>query len=115
MEDDGTAFTSEGDDDETNSEEEERNGSEKELVQVSKGPTTASEGTKHTENLSSTLRKTRDEDRKKGQAVSKQIVRLYYTFYINSTNFNRRRFGIRYLTHASACRRPFLQEIDSHP
>ncbi|KAG1746746.1 apoptosis-antagonizing transcription factor [Suillus paluster] len=36
--------------------------------------TTLSEEAKHTENLSSTLRKTRDEDRKKGKAVSKQIA-----------------------------------------
>lgn len=71
MEDHGTDYSSEERDDETNSEEE-RDKSE-EPVQAPKGGAESS-GVNHTENLSSTLRKTRDEDRKKGKAVSKQIV-----------------------------------------
>lgn len=42
--------------------------------------TTSYEDPKHTENLSSTLCKMRDEDRKKGKAVSKQIVWLIVLF-----------------------------------
>lgn len=72
MEDHGTDYSSEERDDETNSEEE-RDKSEEEPVQAPKGGAESS-GVNHTENLSSTLRKTRDEDRKKGKAVSKQIV-----------------------------------------
>jgi len=87
MEDHGTDCSSEvdDDDDETNNEEE-REKSEEELVQAPKGAT-ASSGTKHIENLSSTLRKTRDEDRKKGQAVSKQIVWLCCTRWTLLTTF----------------------------
>lgn len=94
MEDNGSDYGSEGDDDGTSSELE-RDEDEEELDNkipssqsepesepdtptisttfAAKSPTSY-EDPKHTENLSSTLRKTRDEDRKKGKAVSKQIA-----------------------------------------
>ncbi|KAG2141350.1 TRAUB-domain-containing protein [Suillus clintonianus] len=95
MEYDDSDYGSEGDDDEPGSElepdedEEQSDGdvpfSQNESESEPDAPTpipvtvaakiaTSSEDPKHTENLSSTLRKTRDEDRKKGKAVSKQIA-----------------------------------------
>jgi protein AATF/BFR2 len=102
MEDDGSDYGSEGDDDGTSSElgrdedEEELNNEnpsfQSELESEPDTPTISTsfaakstmsyEDPKHTENLSSTLRKTRDEDRKKGKAVSKQIVRLIVLFIL---------------------------------
>ncbi|KAG2366961.1 apoptosis-antagonizing transcription factor [Suillus spraguei] len=95
MEYDDSDYGSDGDDDETGSELE-RDEDEEELVNkvpssqsepesepdaqmlisttVATKSTTSSEDPKHSENISLTLRKTRDEDRKKGKAVSKQIA-----------------------------------------
>ncbi|KAG0709154.1 apoptosis-antagonizing transcription factor [Suillus ampliporus] len=99
MEYDDADYGSDGDDGETNNEME-RDEDEEELLQeldnevpssqsepesepdtptpipetAAAKSVTSSEDPKHTENISSTLRKTRDEDRKKGKAVSKQIA-----------------------------------------
>ena len=37
------------------------------------------------DDLTSTLRKTRDEDRRKGKAVSRQIVRTHVAYYVKTT------------------------------
>ncbi|KAG1781027.1 TRAUB-domain-containing protein [Suillus placidus] len=95
MEYDGSDYGSEGDDDETDGElerDEDEEVLDNEVPSSQSEPesepdaptlisttfaaksTTSYEDPKHTENLSSTLRKTRDEDRKKGKAVSKQIA-----------------------------------------
>jgi protein AATF/BFR2 len=133
---DGSDYgSSEGDDDETSSEPErdedkdeldnEVPSSQSELENEPDAPTlisttlaaksTASyKDPEHTENLTSRLRKTRDEDRKKGKAVSKQIVQIVVPFYVGFTNYVRRRCGTRYLMHVSVCRGLFLQEIGSH-
>lgn len=102
MEDDGSDYGSEGGDDGASSElerDEDEEESDNEIPSSQSDPeseldtptisttfaaksTTSYEDPKHTENLSSTLRKTRDEDRKKGKAVSKQIVWLIVLFIL---------------------------------
>lgn len=101
MEHEDSDYDSEGDDDKTGSElgrdedEEESDNNvpsfQSELESEPDAPTsfsttfaakstTSYEEPKHTENPSSRLREARDEDRKKGKAVSKQIVRLIVLF-----------------------------------
>ncbi|KAG1869596.1 TRAUB-domain-containing protein [Suillus subluteus] len=90
LEYDGSDYSSEGDDNETGSElerdednevpssqsEPENEPDTPTLISTTSAAksTTSYEDPKHIENLSSRLRKTRDEDRKKGKAVSKQIA-----------------------------------------
>lgn len=59
------------------SEPEEASEEEEELHTISPPPKQSTSEPEPTEDLPSTLRKTREEDRKKGKAVSQQIVRMW--------------------------------------
>lgn len=72
-------------------------------------PSSHHSGSEPPEDLSSTLRKTRDEDRTKGKAVSRQIVRAFVlklSTAIEPMSMWNRPSGIPSSMHEYACKSP---------
>lgn len=104
------------------SEEEEEESEEEEIERPEPVKRTALPKRKQTEedvqadDLSAALRQKRDEDRSKGKAVSRQLVRphAFYSVHYHLTH-NIRRYGTHYSMHEFDCRSPCRPRTVCHP